>query len=47
MENDDSTPSEEDQNINMAVDGGDEEHSLVIDEILDDFCEFEIKEELR
>ena len=37
------------QNINMNVDGdcdGDEEHSLVIDEILDDFCEFEIKEEL-
>ena len=35
------------QNINMNIDGdGDEEHSLVIDEILDDFCEFEIKEEL-
>ena len=39
------------QSINMNVDGdgdgdGDEEHSLVIDEILDDFCEFEIKEEL-
>ena len=39
----------EEQNINMNIDGdgdGDEEHSLVIDEILDDFCEFEIKQEL-
>ena len=37
------------QKINMNIDGdgdGDEEHSLVIDEILDDFCEFEIKQEL-
>ncbi len=39
------------QNITMNIDGdgdgdGDEEHSLVIDEILDDFCEFEIKQEL-
>ena len=30
---------------NMNIDG-DDEPSLVIDEILDDFCEFEIKEEL-
>ena len=29
----------------MNIDG-DDEPSLVIDEILDDFCEFEIKEEL-
>ena len=39
----------EEQNINMNIDGdgdGDDEHSLVIDEILDDFCEFEIKQEL-
>ena len=39
--------SGEQNNDNMNVDGdADEEHSLVIDEILDDFCEFEIKEEL-
>ena len=29
----------------MNIDG-DDEPSLVLDEILDDFCEFEIKEEL-
>ena len=33
------------ENTNMNIDG-DDEPSLVIDEILDDFCEFEIKEEL-
>ncbi len=39
--------SGEQNNDNMNVDGdADEENSLVIDEILDDFCEFEIKEEL-